>query len=130
MASMPHDAIQAPNVPPSTMRNAGMLMNAAGEVPSMTAPPRRPTAATAIPMAVAAFITYPMPSSAVERRSSSQRRHPGRIRPLQRVGQDADPPGADLVDDLLHRLGDDDAVAGGEHDRRVRHRLEGHHEVG
>src|SRR3954468_1557480 len=130
MASMPHDAMQAPNVPPRTMRNAGMLMNAAGEVPSMTAPPRRPTAATAIPMAVAAFMTYPESSSAFCPRSSSQRHHPGRIRPRQGVGQNLHTPAADPGDDLLHRLRDDDAVARGEHDRRVRHRLDGHHEVG
>src|SRR3954470_3183541 len=106
MASMPHDAMQAPNVPPRTMRNAGMLMNAAGEVPSMTAPPRRPTAAMAIPIPVAAFMTYPLRSSAVRPRSSSQGDHPGRVDPCERVGQDADAPRGDLLDDLLHRLDD------------------------
>src|SRR4051794_10402024 len=130
MASMPHDAIQAPNVPPSTMRNAGMLMNAAGEVPSMTAPPRRPTAATAIPIAVAAFMTYPGRSSAVCPRSSPERHDPGRVGPLERVGQNAHAPAGDLVDDLLHRLDDDDPVSRGQHDRRVGDRLDRHDEVG
>src|SRR6476469_10060517 len=127
---MPHDAMQAPNVPPRTMRKAGMLMNAAGEVPSMTAPPRRPTAATAIPMAVAAFMTYPRWSSAVRPRSSPERHDPGRVGPFERIGQDAHAPRRDLVDDLLHRLADDDPVPGGHVDRRVRNRLDRHDEVG
>src|SRR3954453_9119367 len=130
MASMPHDAMQAPNVPPSTIRIAETLMNAAGEVPSMTAPPRRPTAATAIPIPVAAFMTYPGWSSAVCPRSSSERHDPGLVGPVPRVGQDAHAPGRHLVDDLLHRLDHDDPVPGGENDRRVRHRLDGHDEVG
>src|SRR4051812_26901157 len=130
IASMPHDAMQAPNVPPSTMRIAEMLMNAAGEVPSMTAPPRRPTAATAIPIPVAAFMTYPRWSSAVCPRTSPQGDDPGRVGPAERVGQKPPAPGGDLLDDLLHRLGDDDARPRGEHDRRVRHRLDRHDEVG
>src|SRR3954466_13878326 len=130
MASMPHDAMQAPNVPPSTIRNAGMLMNATGEVPSMTAPPRRPTAAIPIPIAVAAFMTYPGRSSAVRPRSSPQRDHPGRVGPFERVGQDADAPSGDFLDDLLHRLDDDDPVARGQVDRRVGDRLDRHDEVG
>src|SRR3954466_8793405 len=126
---MPHDAVQAPNVPPRTMRIAEMLMNAAGDVPSMTAPPRRPTTAMAIPMAVAAFMTHPMRSSARQARSSPQDCRPGRVGGGQSSGQDVDPPGADGADDLLHRLGDDDPVARGEHDRRVGHGLDAHHEV-
>ena len=56
MASMPHAAMVAPNVPTNTRIIAGMLRNAVGEVPSIMAPPRIPTHATTMPIAVAAFI--------------------------------------------------------------------------
>src|SRR3954463_2690729 len=113
---MPHDAMQAPKVPPRTIRNAGMLMNAAGDVPSMTAPPRRPTAATAIPMAVAAFMTDPRQSYGGPPWTLTERHDPGRVDPVERLGQNVHAPLGDLGDDLLHRLRDDDAVARGEHD--------------
>ena len=56
-ASIPTAATVAPNVPANTRIIAGMLKNAAGEVPSMNAAPRMPTQATTMPMAVAAFTT-------------------------------------------------------------------------
>ncbi len=56
-SSMPTDASVAPRVPPSTIRNAGMSMNEAGEVPLMIPPTRMPKPATTIPMTVAAFMS-------------------------------------------------------------------------
>ena len=56
MASMPQEAMQTPAVPPKMMSIAEGWMKEAGDVPSMKAPPRRPTAAIAIPIAEAAFI--------------------------------------------------------------------------
>ena len=55
MASMPHAASVALNVPTNTRIIAGMFRNAVGEVPSIMAAPRIPTHAATMPMAVAAF---------------------------------------------------------------------------
>src|SRR3954452_5299015 len=46
----------APNVPPSTIRSAGMFRNAAGEAPSIRAPTASPANATPIPIEVEAFM--------------------------------------------------------------------------
>ena len=54
--SMPTLAIVAPAVPATMISSAGMLMNAAGLVPSIIALIRIPTTATPIPMPVAAFM--------------------------------------------------------------------------
>jgi hypothetical protein len=53
---MPHAARVTPNVPTKTRIIAGGLRNDAGEVPSIIAPPRIPTIAATMPIAVAAFI--------------------------------------------------------------------------
>ena len=55
MASMPHAAMVAANVPTNTRIIAGRFRNAVGEVPSIMAAPRIPTHATTMPIAVAAF---------------------------------------------------------------------------
>ena len=55
MASMPHAASVALNVPTNTRIIAGRFRNAVGEVPSIMAAPRIPTHATTMPIAVAAF---------------------------------------------------------------------------
>src|SRR4051812_12283861 len=61
MRSIVDPARVAPNVPTNTISIAGMLMNAAGEVPSIIEPMRRPKMATPIPMAVAAFMGKRVP---------------------------------------------------------------------
>src|SRR5579875_1024052 len=75
--SMPTDASVAPRVPPSTIRKAGMSMNAAGEVPLMIPPTRMPKAATTIPMTVAAFISI-VQSAGAARTSGAGSRVAGR----------------------------------------------------
>src|SRR5579859_5150794 len=75
MLSIPTLAMVTPNVPPRMMMKAGMLMNEAGEVPSIIALNRIATVATTIPMMVAAFMV-PIRLIDSRRESSSARERP------------------------------------------------------
>src|SRR5919112_137887 len=117
----------APNVPPSTIRSAGMFRNAAGEAPSMRAPTASPANATPIPMAVEAFIEgYRVdrlrpPHLKGDPRRLDECRIGARARALA-PGRicDGHAPFAHALDDLVGGLADDDLRAGRERHDRVR----------
>src|SRR5690348_4449898 len=108
---MVEPASVAPNVPTNTISAAGMLMNAAGEVPSIVDPKRRPRMATPIPIAVAAFMAVRVPLAGTSASGANTSRDveadadaglaPGPLRLCQRLrldGRVPAPPG--LVQDL------------------------------
>src|SRR4051794_5731233 len=129
MASMPQEAMQTPNVPPSTISRAGMFMKATGVVPSIIAPPSRPTTATTIPMAVAAFMDVQTSRSAGNSRSSPRSEMVGRVGTRVGAGKDAGAPLAHRGDDRVDALVHHDLGPGGERDRGVGRRLDGHDQV-
>src|SRR3954451_5036843 len=130
----------APNVPPSTIRSAGMLRNAAGDAPSIRAPTASPANATPIPMAVEAFMEGYWPCRPLSEKSESvwtrlaalrRRLDNRRLAPLPpgRV-RDGHAPVANEPRHLVRRLGDDDPRARGKRDHRVGMRLDGDDQVG
>src|SRR6202012_4094245 len=93
--SMPTEASVTPHVPPSTISRAGISMNEAGETPPMIPLIRMPPAATAIPIAVAAFISL-VQSAGLARTSGTGRVIGGRkgeggdVVTLRAVGEQRD----------------------------------------
>src|SRR3954469_4255190 len=119
----------APNVPPSTIRSAGMFRNAAGDAPSIRGPTASPANATPIPMAVEAFMEGYWPCRLLgEKRESGwtrlaalpRRLNESRLAPLPscRV-RDGHAPVAHEPRHVVRRLGDDDPRARRKRDHRV-----------
>src|SRR4051812_20935692 len=133
----------APNVPPSTIRSAGMFRNAAGEAPSISAPTASPANATPIPIEVEAFMGG-LPAYLPNRLSPGKingalvrlaRRLDGaddrRLAAIAPGGvRDRHAPVAHEARDVVRRLGHDHSRAGGERDHGVGMGLDRDDQVG
>src|SRR4051812_19226446 len=135
MASKFAPPMEAPSVPPSTMKRAGMLMIAATLEPSMVAPSAIERPPTMTPMRPETFMSATLPGlgaggRARGRADERQAVHAlGRVAPRQGGLEHARAPAADGRDDLLRALGHEQLGARREAHDGVRRRLDRDDEV-
>src|SRR4051794_22176621 len=133
MASKFAPPMEAPSVPPSTMKSAGMLMTAATLEPSMVAPSAIERPPTTTPMSPVIFMSASLPGSLAGARGAAHERQVGHARGRAAARQgglaDVHTPLGDGRDDGVRALDDEQLDARREGHDGVRRRLDRDDEV-
>src|SRR3954453_14395396 len=133
MASKFAPPMQAPSVPPSTMKSAGMLMIAATLEPSMVAPSAIERPPTMTPMRPETFMSAHLAGAVGDARGTADEGQAVHALGGAAAGQgglaDVRAPPGDGGDDLLRALGHEQLDARGEGHDGIRRRLDRDDEV-